>query len=160
MFYRQIQIFAILSNQCFQTHIWPAIQFIGGTLLIAMLCCLLLFQTRLPAIGIVFICLIIATMVLVRCLMLDLGSRPILISKKVCRQANQLSGCKWSQKFFKSCPVIALGMGEFHKMDRARVGAFIRFILQRTFFLVMRTKLSKGFGTNMVAHVPSVPNCF
>lgn len=52
----------------------------------------------------------------------------------------------WARKFLKSCPVIAISVGEFHKMDSERVPAFIRFISQRTFFLVLKTKL--GFRKN------------
>lgn len=36
----------------------------------------------------------------------------------------------------------SLKMGEFHGMDRARGPACIRFILQRTFMLVGKTRLS------------------
>lgn len=157
MSYRQIQLFAMISNQCFQTNIWPAIQFVGGMLVIAMSCGLLLFRSKMPSIGIICICSMIVAMMILCCVMLDLGSKPLLISGKVHRQALKIDGCKWSQKFFKSCPIVALKVGEFHKMDRARVVAFIRFILQRTFFLVLRTKLSKNFGTNMVITMPSNP---
>ncbi len=145
MFYRRIQMFVILCNQCFQTCMWPAIQCLGAMLIISMLSVLLLFQSRIPIIAIVCISLLTVAIMLVCCIMLDLGSRPILISGKILQKTKRLNGCKWSQKFFKSCPSIALRIGHFHKMDRARIPAFIRFILQRTFFLVLRTKLSEGF---------------
>lgn len=154
MHYRQIQVFTILSNQCLQTYIFPAVQFLGGMLIILMLSGLLLFQTRIPTFGIVSICFLIVAMLLINCVMMDLGSRSILISKKVLQETKKMKGCKWSQRFFKSCPFIALRIGEFHKMDRERVASFIRFILQRTFLIVLRTKLSKGFGKNTIILLP------
>lgn len=51
---------------------------------------------------------------------------------------------------FAICLVIALKLGEFHKMDRQRAPTFIKFIIQRIFLLVSKTNLSKNFGTNMI----------
>lgn len=156
IFYRIIQLFAIVSNQCFQTYMWPAIQFIGGMLIIAILYCLLVFKRSLPLVGIICLMFLMVSMILVCCMMLDLGSRPMLISGKIVQQAKKTYRCRWSRKFFKSCPVIALRIGEFHKMDRQRVSAFVRFILQRTFFLVLKTKLGIGFGNDVVIRMPFV----
>lgn len=142
MIYRRIQILVILSNNCFQTYIWPLIQFVGGMMLISVLYGLLVFHGRMPMIVTLCISLTIMSATFTICVILDLASRPILISGKIKQKLKSLGKCKWSQKFFRSCPKIALRVGNFHQMDRGRGPAFIRFVLQRTFFLVIKTKMS------------------
>lgn len=155
MLYRRVQVLAILSNQCCQMYIWPAINFFGGLLAILLLYSLLILKTRIPVLGFICIGFLAVAIMVVCCGMLDLGSRPILICRKILRKTKQVKSRKWSQKFFRSCPVIMLRIGEFHTMDRSRISAFIRFILQRTFLLVVRTKVSVGFGKDIVIFMPT-----
>lgn len=96
-----------------------------------------------------------STIALVICLMLDLGSKSILFTKKLAQKSKHWGGCKWFRKFFRSCPTIAIKVGEFHVMDRNRAPSFIRFILQRTFLLVLKTKLSVEYGKNLTVYLPT-----
>lgn len=80
--------------------------------------------------------------------MLRMGSGTIRFSTNVLHYAKLWKGCPWSKKFFKSCPPITIRVGEFHKMDNERAPAYVRFVLQRTLFLVVRTKLNLGNQVN------------
>lgn len=54
--------------------------------------------------------------------------------------------------FFKRCLEVSLKIGEFDKMENERAPSFIRFILQRIFFLVLKTKLSFSNSRNVNIH--------
>lgn len=110
---------------------------------------LLVFKENLPAFAIAVIAMQCIGMTGTCSQMLAMGSKSIIISRKILHQIKRSTNCKWSRRFFKSCPEISLSVGEFHKMDRERAPAFIRFILQRTFFLVLRTKFSLGSGSRV-----------
>lgn len=140
--YRQAQILVILSNKCFQAYLWPCIQFCGALAFIALFYSSLIFEESLGISGVLIMCLILIVVAGTSCSMLAMGSRTIILSTKILQNAQSWNDCRWSRKFFRSCPTIALGVGEFHKMDTQRMPTFIRFVLQRTFFLVLRTKLS------------------
>lgn len=140
--YRETQILVILSNKAFQGYLWPVIQFYGGIFLIGLLYLLILFISLLGTFGVSVIVMTIFATGAICCSMLGLGRQTIILSNKFLRHAKSLSGCAEQRKFFQSCPTIALRVGEFHKMDSERIPFFIRFILQRTFFFVLKTKLS------------------
>ncbi len=61
----------------------------------------------------------------------------------------------YTNKCFKSCPVIKLKVGDFHYMDRQRVPEFLRFIFQRTVFLVLQTRLDEQLRVTFVATFPN-----
>ncbi len=76
------------------------------------------------------------------CVVLNMGSQPILKSSKVLqkwRVYNQECTCNWTRKFVRSCPNVVLHMGSFHNLDRSRAPGLMRFVLQRKFFLVKST---------------------
>ncbi len=154
MAYRRIQIFIIVCNQCLQIYFWPVLNFLGGFAIIGMFYSLVLFQKQLPLLGVMGIFVLAMITLLLCCLMFHMGSRSILISKKVLKRVKTLNKCKWSKRFWKSCPTIALMMGAFHRMDRARGPAFIRFILQRTHMLVIKTRLDVNYGGVLEISVP------
>lgn len=132
--YRQIQVFTILSNQCFQICLWPFIQFVSGSMVISVFYGLLIFHNRMPLLVSASLCVMVLAMMILCCSMLDLWSQLVFITSKILPAGKNSNDCKWSRRFVKSCPEIATKVGNFHKMDRERVPAFIRFILQRTFY--------------------------
>lgn len=154
MMYRRLQVFVISCNECFQMYLWPTTNFNGGLAIIGLLYTVILFRKELHLLGVTGIYVISLVTLFLCCSMFHGGSRSMLISRKVLRQVKACNQCKWSKRFWKSCPVIAVMMGEFHKMDRGRGPYFIRFILQRTFMLVMKTRLNVGYGGSVEISVP------
>lgn len=148
-FYRRVQILVILTDKCFQSYVWPAIQFYGAIGVIVLLYVLLVLEQVLPISAKLGLATFAVGVIVLICLMLGMGSKTIIVSCKILQRVklwNANAGNKLSRKFFRSCPTIALRVGEFHKMDSERAPALIRFILQRTFFLVLRTKLSYNYN--------------
>lgn len=155
--YRQIQILVILSDQCFQDYLWPIVQFLGGLGIILLFYALLVFHQEIHPFGIFVMCTLTVSVTLCCCLMLIMGSSSILYSRKILMTLRKEENVesKWAKRFYRSCPPIALKVGQFHKMDRERVPAFIRFILHRTFVLVLRTRLSLEKGAKVNAFLPN-----
>lgn len=152
--YREIQILVALSNQCFQDYIWPVFEFLGAVGSIIFLYSLVVVQDQLPfyAIGLVFMFFVAITCIC--CYMMEMCSSFIQISVMVLNNAKKLKRDKWSRVFFQSCPPIALKVASFHKIDKQRVSSWIKFILQRTFFLVLKTRLSINAGANIIVELP------
>lgn len=113
-----------------------------------MLYSLLLFDTQLGPFEVFTIVAFSLVVVSTVCSVLRMGSGTIRLSTNVLHYAKAWKGCPWSKKFFKSCPPIAIRVGEFHKMDSERAPAYVRFVLQRTLFLVVKTKLNLGNEVN------------
>lgn len=149
MLYRRVQILVILSNNCFQAYLWPAIQFYSGMGLISFLYISILFEQQLGKSGIAIVFMVIIGAAATCTFMLGLGSRTLKHSTKILQYYKSWNEHPWTRKFFRSCRPIAICVGGFHKMDSERVPSFIRFVLQRTFFLVLRTKLKFGCGVDM-----------
>lgn len=158
LMYRRIQIFVILCDQCFQMYFWPTVCFSGALLIIGLLYTFIITQQVMPLMGAVVIFVMIVSAALLSCLMFHMGSRPMLVSRSVLRRVTYFNRYKLSKRVLKSCPMISLKIGRFHRMDRERGPAFIRFILQRTFFFVLKTKLSVNSGGIMVISIPVFPN--
>lgn len=151
MLYRQIQIFVILSDKCFQAYLWPSIEFYGSVGVIAVLYILLVFKVSLPYTAVFVMIALVLSLVIVMCLLMGMGSNLIIISGKTLQRVkhwNTNLEHRWTRKMFKSYQRVTIRVGDFHKMDRKRVPSLMRFILQRTFFLVIQTKLS--INTNHV----------
>ncbi len=142
--YRQVQVLMILCNKSFQTYLWPSFEFYGAIGLITLMYSLIMFQRHLGNFGVVIFGMFTVGIAAICCSVLAMGSKAILLSTKVIHNVKLRKDCCWSRKFFLSCPTISIRVGKFHKIDSARVPAFIRFVLQRTFFLVLKTKLSLG----------------
>lgn len=139
--YRKVQLFAIICNECYKFVIWPVVEFSGSLIMISCLYSLLVFDEFMTKTFMFALSLILATAVFVVCFILDMGSRSLMISSKMLIRIKQLDfGEKWTRKFYQSSQPIALKVGSFHKMDRERGLSLLRFILQRTIFLVLKTK--------------------
>ncbi len=151
IFYRKVQILVLICDKCFQSYVWPIIQFYGALILINLLYVLIMFHQQLPQSGVVALVLLFVSGTSIICLILRTGSRSISISRKVLQRVtvwSEHNQDKWAKRFFKSCSKIAIRVGSFHKMDSERAPSFIRFILQRTFFFVLKTKL--GIKSNTI----------
>lgn len=152
--YRQIQIIAIISNQCFQIELWPVIEFICGVLIIISMYVLMVCHGQLPSSGIAGLCIITILLSLVCCIMFKMASLSTLKSAKILRQAKHNSESSYERKVLQSCSPVVHWIGEFHKIDRGRCLSFIRFVSYRTFALVFKTKLSKDFGSKIFVQLP------
>jgi len=139
-FYQKLQILIVLSNQCFQKFVWPNIQFTGAALMISMIYSLVLFGHSLNFKLVVFMAFMLCTAMTFVFLILDFGSRPLLVSKNVLSYWKRWNSDKLWRKIVRSCQPIVFRVGPFHKMDRERGPALIRFSLQRAFYLVVQTK--------------------
>ncbi len=153
--YRQLQIFVIICNDCYQRLFWPAFEFLGAMEIMALMYALIMFSEvfSVLSIAILITCLIMTTCFY--CIVLDMGSQSRLISGRILAvaQTNLKSEIR-TRKCFKSCKPIALKVGSFHEMDRQRFPNVMRFILQRTIFLVLKTKQG-GFVGNVMISIPS-----
>lgn len=138
--YRNCQILTILVNQCFQTFLWPVVQFCGAMLSISLFYPLVAFDDQLPSVIQIVLFIFLLNFTLDTCLVLNYGSLTITYSSSVLTLTKNWRHCRWTQRFFSSCPVLAIGVGGFHKMDKGRSPGLIRFVLQRTFFLVVKTR--------------------
>lgn len=143
MCYRRLQIIMSLCDECFQQRVWPFLQFAGCLASICFLYTLIVFDNQLEKVFIVIVTLVLIATVSTCILILEMGSRPLKLSSGRNGILIKLKGWNndsWFKRFLKSCQPIAIRIGPFHKMDKERSPAFIKFILQRTIFLVVQTK--------------------
>ncbi len=144
IYYRQIQVFSILANECLQAHCWPAVEFIGSGISIGLCYTLVKYPTlfnkwiQISLVGTLIIVLLFI------CVAFDFGSQSLLISSKVLRLLNDAAtrnkgGVKF-KKVIKSFQPVAMRVGQFHKIDRKRGPSLIRYILQRTVLLLLKSK--------------------
>lgn len=141
MHFRTIQIFVQINNQVLEMYVWAVIQFIGGGSLISVLYGLIVLHEQ-------FSFWVDTGLLLLGCmsftyvgLVFHFGMKPMKYSKQILEETMHFKeSCKRTGKFFQSCPVIAIRVGGFHKLDRKRGPDFFRFIFQRTAFLVANTK--------------------
>ncbi len=153
IYYRQVQVLVILSNDCFQMFIWPIIQFFGASGIIAFMYSVIVFHKQIPAVATIIISLVMISTTLLCVIMLNMGSKPMLHSAQILGRTNQ-NGCIVTRKIFRSCPIISLRIGMFYKMDRNRSAAFIKFILQRTFILVLQTNIQMKSRSEVGVYLP------
>lgn len=158
MIYRHNQILVNLCNQCFQTYLWPTINFLGGLGIIGMLYVVMTSHHKIPISIIITIFVMVLICLFICWLMFEMGSKSIVYTARILIKVKKWNECKWSRRFFRSCPTIAFRLGEFHVMDRSRGLAFVKFILQRTFTLVVKTRISHQFGSTLTAFIPTVAN--
>lgn len=143
--YSQVQLFAILCNECYQMYVWPAMEFVGATGIIALLYTLLILDNVLSRVIKLVLVIDIVVICCATCIPLSVGNHALQLSKVIVIKLQRTKfvkqdNSKWIGKFIKSCAPITLKVGSFHKMDRVRTPNLMRFILQRTFFLVFKTK--------------------
>ncbi|CAL8146379.1 unnamed protein product [Orchesella dallaii] len=139
MVLRQAQILGKLCNDCLQTYIWTGIQFNGAVAIVIPLYSLIVFGRQLSPIFIgLGLSIIISTTTF--CLyVFELGSRPQSISLGIIKGLRTCKRRSWSYKFSKSCKPITMKVGSFHKMDRKLGSSFVKFLVQRTVFLIVQT---------------------
>lgn len=138
--YRELQIFTLICNGAFKNFIWGVTQFFGGVGLIPICYGLIVLHAKLSSLMITGILLLTVASVLYFILFFHIGSQPVKLSGKFLRMTKDASWvCPYSRRFFWSCPVIAMQIGDFHKLDRKRSPDFFRFVLQRTAFFAANT---------------------
>lgn len=145
MCYRKVQLIANLVNNCYQVFVWPTYEIISSIGIMALLYALLIFDQYLNGLFKVVLIITIVTMACVVWVPLIIGSQCLCVSKfiifKLQQKKNNVRGVdKWKKRFLKSSTPITLRIGPFHAMNKKRIPCLIRFILQRTFFLVLKTK--------------------
>ncbi len=147
MFYRQIQIFAILCNECLSLLIFPTLEFVGSLTAISFLYALLAFNNLLSGLLKTVVLIALVTNCFICGYTLNIGSKCVVLSKEVISKVKRSGlGSKYSKKLIQSCSPIELRIGSFHKLYRDRVPTLMRYILQRTIFLVLKTKQSGTAG--------------
>ncbi len=129
-------------------------EFIGGSVLITLLYVLLVYYNQLPFIVVAGLSLVILAVTLACCLLLNMGSMSILISGKILKELRSWNECKYTRKFVRSCKPIEVKIGDFHKKDRQRAPTFIRYVTQRAFAFVVKTKMSPYFENDLVFTLP------
>ncbi|CAL8068538.1 unnamed protein product [Orchesella dallaii] len=141
LFYRQLQLVFHLCNECFQNFAWPIIHFFGAIITIAASFLLMVHKKSLGKETYLFLLSLIGWVLLFIGYMIEYGSMPKLISKKMLNNYRRCWGKeKFSRKYLRACQPLAIRMGPFHEMNRSRMPAFLRFCLQRTIFLVVQTE--------------------
>ncbi len=143
IFYRRMQVFGTIFNECFQTYNLTVVEFIGCMMSICLGCTLILDNHLLHIWGKIATILFFTVVIFFIIFEMDVGSKSIVISTKIICHANKMfaqNDCKWGRKCIKSCPPVALSIGSFHKISRQRGPDLIRYILQRTIFLVLKSK--------------------
>lgn len=133
---------------------WTSYEFTGAVLIISTVYLIIVFEQKLqPVVIFLFVSCAILTLAVV-CLTLDMASRPVKRSKAFLEKCKSFKWSVETSKFLRSCSYIAFRIGSFHEIDRERVPTFFRFILQRTFFLVAKSR--KGDAINdLVMFLPS-----
>ncbi len=143
IYYRQIQVFAILVNECLQTHFWPVAESTGSVLSIGLAYTFVRYHGLFNIYIQVSLAASSTSLFLLLCFMFDVGSQSLLISTKIIRFSSSAvrrdESSKLFRKFAKSCPAVVLKVGHFHKIDRQRGPNLIRFIVQRTVFLLLKS---------------------
>lgn len=138
IYYRQAQILMLLANTFYQAYILPLFQFCGAIILIGFLYAAIMGGKFLPPVVTLCLYILVLNMSILLWVLVDMGSQPVLKSGKLL-QILKHRNCKYTRKFLRSCPKIVFKVGSFHVMDRSRAPNLMRFVLQRTFFLVKST---------------------
>lgn len=137
LLYRSLQIFNQICNDAFRNFVWAVSQFLGAAALILCQISLIVFHKTLGSWMIGFSILLLFAGWTYTSLVFHEGSKPVRYSQRFL----QVAGRDWLssallRRYHRSCPVISVRIGDFHKIDRKRGPDLVRFILQRTAFLV------------------------
>lgn len=142
-YYSQIQVFAILINQCLQTYFWPVLEFLGAVVSIGLAYTFTRFHKLLNIYVQLSIVAALTMSMLLISVIFYVGSQPLLLSSKFLNSSDlveeKLSQRILLRKIVKSYSPIVLKVGHFHKIDQMRGPTLIRFILQRTVFLLLKS---------------------
>lgn len=138
IYFRQVQILMLLANTFYQAYVLPLFQFCGAIILIGFLYAAIMGGKFLPLVVTLCLYILVLNMSIVFWVLVEMGSQPVVKSSKLLRILKHRN-CKYTRKFLRSCPKIALKVGYFYVLDRSRAPSLMRFVLQRTFFLVKST---------------------
>ncbi len=143
-YYRQIQIVTILVNDCLQMYFWPVVELYGSLTAIVVAYSFVRYHNLFN----VFYQMSIIVMLFIELISIyfifDVASQSLPLSSKIIVRPKLLPGKNEQnvlfRKFGKSCRPIVLKVGAFHKIDRQRGPGLMRFILQRTVFLLLKSE--------------------
>lgn len=143
IYYRQLQLFTMLINRCLQIHFWPVLEFVGSLVGI----CLLYTFVKYHALFNIYVRVILVASFVTTSLfiwvMFGIASQSLLLSSKLLARskcfAKRYEQSVGFKKFVRSCPPSVLKVGDFHKKDQNSAPGLIRFILQRTVFLLVKS---------------------
>jgi len=140
--YRNCQVYTTILNQFSQPYLLPNIQVFGAGCITMCSYNLMLYHEKMPILISVPWVIFTLTVALFCLGVLDICSKDILYSK----------GCltsmrKWSlyknklfRRYIKSLSCLKLYTGPFHAVDRKRAPSLIKYYLQRTMFLVFKSR--------------------
>ncbi len=133
-------------------YLWPVLEFVGATIIISLLHGLLVLNNALSSViklGLVFYLAVICYAAFIP---LSLGNNSLQLPKLGMAKLKHPKFIRgnngWMRKFVRSCGPISLKFDSFHEMDKIRSFNLMRFILQRAFFLVFKTKQD---GLNLIS---------
>ncbi len=142
-YYRRYQLFAMVINKCLQIHFLSFFQFVGAMFSIGISFTFLVYPKLLTLSAKIIMFLLLLAALGFNCFLLDFGSKSLFISERILSRGKaglDHDNSKWLLKFVKSCSPISLRVGWIHKMNRESWPSFVRFVLQRTFFLVVKSR--------------------
>ncbi len=144
VYYRQIQVFTILVNDCLQTYFWPVAEFYGTVISIGLAYVLIRYHTFFNIYVQGSVAAALLTTMIMLCVIFDVGSQPLPISSKIIRFSSYDLGktnpSTYFRKIVKSYQPVVLKVGHFHNIDRKRGPSLMRYILQRTVFLLLKSE--------------------
>lgn len=128
-------------NKSMQAYMLPAYQLTGVGMIIALLFTVLSSDVNLPVWLYAFVASLCFQCVCFNFAMMDLCSRCLLLSKSfLSAMRKPANGSKEMKKYLASMRPLRIYLGPFHIVDRSRGPITLRFCLQRTFFLVVKSK--------------------
>ncbi len=152
--YRKMQLLVKLCNSSFQTYVWTSYEFVGAAITISTVYLIIVFEHKLKPVAILLLISCAILTLAVVCGTLDMACKPVKYSKTFLEKSYLIMWSLESTKFLRSCPYIAFKIGSFHEIDRERVPTFFRFVLQRTFFLVAKSR-KENVINDLVLILPS-----
>lgn len=138
--YQSLQILMELCNASLQTYVWPMYEFMGGIVMITLLYVQLAFKMAIhfSAKCTIFFCFLSSIFIVNAAL--QLAGVPYSKSKASLQKLRRQRLSLEDRKGVCMLKPVFLKIGDFHKIDRLRILALSKFVLQRTIFIVVKTK--------------------
>jgi len=140
--YRQCQVFNNLINKVSQFTALPQAQIAGSSIIIGSLYTTVISNGRIPTIVYIGSVFFTVETVFYVFLLFDLASTGLIASKSFLRSLRKWPYSRNSlfRRYIKSLQPLRIYTGPFHVVDKGRAPALLRFCLQRTIFLVVKTR--------------------
>lgn len=139
-FYRQLQIVLQLANNCFQTYLWPVYEFAGALIVIALIYMEVMFMECLHFAAQICVSIFMCATLCIICVTFKIASLPLQASAKILSKCNVINAPLKFSRQRRAISLLSFQIGTFHKIDQSRVPSLLRFVLQRTVFLIVQTR--------------------